>query len=173
MAIEDRPAAVKIPVHSIILRWQGTFDWDGLSKFIQSWLANKEYEFHEKAYKHKPTELGKEVELEWFVEKKITGYVINRIDIKMHLWDINEVEAEGKKLTHARMWINLSATLILDYEQRWGKNAFFSALRDFFHKHIIKKQINFVWAESLRLELNKLFEDIKAYLESMARGKIY
>ncbi len=173
MAIEKRPFAEEVPVSSIVLRWEGIFDFDGMYKYMQSWLANKEYEFHEAAYKHKPAELGKEIELEWFAEKKINGYAMNRIDVEMHLWDVNEVEVEGKKLTRARMWIKLSATLILDYEQKWGKNAFYSALRNFFHKHIIKKQIDFVWAESLRLELNKFLEDIKAYLESMARGKVY
>ncbi len=173
MSIEKRAFAKSIPINSIIMRWQGVFDYDGLYKFIQSWLANRHYEFHEKAYKRKPAELGEEVELSWFAEKKVTGYVMNRFDVEMHFWDLNDTEMDGKKMTEGRFWINMSAKLVLDYEQKWGKTRFYHDLREFFHKHIFKKQIEFKWGEDLRLELNKLFEDVKAYLEAMAKGKVY
>ncbi len=173
MAIEKRPFAATIPIPSIIFRWQGVFDFDGLYRYMQSWLSRREYEFHEAKYKHKPEQLGKEVEVEWFAERKLTGYIMNRIDTKWHLWDVNEKEVEGKKLTEARFWIELKAKLILDYEQKWGKSGFYSALRDFMHKHVIKKKIDLELTENLRLELNKFLEDIKTYLDAMAKGKVY
>jgi len=175
MGLEKRPFAEEKKISSIIISWSGVFDFDGLYTFIQTWLANREYEFHEKQYKQKPEaeKIGEHIELKWFGEKKITGYFMDRIDVHMHLWNIETVEAEGKKLTSARMWINLSSTLILDYEQKWGKSKFYSFLRDFVHNHVIKKEIDLKWGEDLRLELNKFLEDIKAYLGAMARGKVY
>ena len=109
----------------------------------QTWLAKRGYEFHESQYKHKPGELlgTREVEHRWFAEKKISGYLMNLVNISFHLWNVNEVEIKGKLWTQARMEMLIRPTLILDYEEKWGKNAFYAFLRDFFHKHIVKEKI--------------------------------
>jgi len=175
MTVESRNFAATIPISSIIFRWDGIFDFDGLYSFIQSWIANREYEFHEKSYKQKPEidKIGEHIELKWYGERKVTEYVMNRIDMHMHAWNVEKVELDGKILTKARLWIQINSTLILDWQEKWGRNSFFRYLRDFFNEYIVKKDIDLKWGEDLRLETNKFLEDIKAYMNSMARGKVY
>ena len=169
----NEPYAEKMMISNIKFRYEGLFDYDGLYLMMQRWLSKKGYNFYETKYKHKPMELGEESEIEWVAEKKVTGYYMHFIKIEFHLWDINDVEIKGKTWSQARMEINFTGTLILDYEGNWGKNAVLKFLRDFYHEYVIKEPIDHIWGEDMRLEILALAEDTKKFLSSYTTGKSF
>ena len=78
----------------------------------------------------------------------------------MRVFDFKEVEMlkEGKKvmMNTGRIAVELSGSMTLDFENRFGGNKFFQALQDFYHKHIIHRDIGDVWEDDLMLKIVNL-----------------
>ena len=162
----------------MIIRYRGLFDYDGLYNVMVQWFKQRGFWFHERTYKHKvPTALGAEQEIEWTAEKEITDYYKFEYNVKWHLWEITEVEVvkEGVKkvLTNARLEIKLDGTLSIDWEKRFGTSTFWTFVRDWYHKYIIRKEIETIWYDTFYYRLQRLHKVIKDFLDMEAKGYAY
>lgn len=163
---------------TMIVRYRGLFDYDGLYNVMVQWIKARGYWFHERAYKHKvPTALGAEQEIEWDAEKKITDYYKFTIGIKWHLWEITEVEVvkEGVKkvLTNARLEIKINGNLEIDWERRMGSSTFWTIVSDWYHKYIIRREIETIWYDTMYYRLQRLHKLVKDFLDMEAKGYAY
>ena len=162
----------------IILRYQGLFDWSGLYKSMVDWLKKYRFYFHEQTYKHKvPSPKGAEQELRWFAEVDVNDYIRFKMTIEIHLWDMTEVEVvkDGKKkvLTNARMEIVLLGDLILDWMNKFEKSKFTRALRDFYNKYIIRREIESFYGDMLYYRMWNFHSYIKKYLDLQTQWHEY
>jgi hypothetical protein len=166
--LEDQPP---------IIRYSGIFDFDKLYKNMVDWFKDKDYDFYEKNYKFKPVVHGKEIEIEWEAEKKVTEYYLFEIDVSFHFWDFQTVEViengKKKKLTKARMQIIIKGAYRLDYTGRWGNTPFNEWLRGFFHKYIIKRKIMFLMWNTLYYEVYKLHALVKDQIDAQTNYNAY
>jgi hypothetical protein len=160
--------------HTERLKYVGILDLDGLFKTMYQWYNDYGYEFHEKTVKHKvPGPLGADQEIEWTGWRKINGYVKFWVDVYFHLWQLKDVEVikEGKKvkLSRARMLIEFSGRVDLDYSNRFGGSRFLQALQDWYHKFVIKKEIDSIYTDQLYYRILKLYTVCKEYLDMEAK----
>lgn len=163
---------------TLIIRYKGLFDFNGLYNLMVQWMKARRFWFHEDTYKHKvPTALGAEQELLWKGNKKITEFYMQDIRIYIHLWDMTEVEVVQKgvtkKLTNARIEMIISGVVTIDYEKRWEESTFYMALLDFYRKYIAKEEIETGYTDQLYYRMYKLHAAIKEFLDMQAKGNEY
>lgn len=120
------------------VQYSGVFDWDALYKFIVSWYKDRNFELAEKGYKVKPG--GSEIEVTWEGSREETSYVRFKTITYVHIWDMHDVEIiDGgikKKMTKARLSIDFSGQVELDWQNQYEKTKFLQGLRKFFRRFI-------------------------------------
>jgi len=163
---------------TLIIRYKGVLDLDGLYRIIVQWLKARRFWFHESTYKHKvPSPFGAEEEITFRAERKCNNYYKDDIVVYFHIWDQQDVEVikEGKKqkLIKAKVEIRIQGTLGLDYQGRFEKTAFAQKLRNFMHKYIIKETIENIWADELYYRTLKLQALIKDYIDMQTKSHEY
>jgi len=130
------PGPKKIVVSTI--RYKGIFDYDGMYKMMRAWFSDREYDFWEKRYKHKRRSEGSELEINWEAWRDVTELLRNWIYVYFHLWDYEEVEVikdgKKKKMVKARMLIEFSWIIEVDYEDKWHDSKLKRALLKFLMK---------------------------------------
>lgn len=149
------------------IRFEGVFDWKELYGTIVGWFFDKKYDYYEKTNAKKSGTYGYKFEFEAHAEREESGYVRHDIDIHIvgyHMEDIDVLEnGEKKHKTKAGMFIiEITPTLVVDYQDAWDKNVK-KKMRDFFHKYIIKgyiyEQLDKVYYESYKLH-TKIKEEL-------------
>ena len=158
--------------------YTGIFDFDGLYRLMYQWFHGMGFYFEEGLYKHKvPTPAGAEQDIEWSGWRKITDYAKYWIRLYIKLYDMKEIivikDGQKKKLTKARMFIEFYPSVDLDYSERFKGNKFVLHLQDFYHKYIIKKNIQNIWEDSIWYYTLKLFTIVKEYLDFESKGNAY
>ena len=156
-----------VPIGTI--RFHGVVDLQGLWQTMRNWLTQHQYIFFEKAFKVKAYPEGLKKELEWTASKEIDEYYKYTINIFMVAFNIMDVEVvhggEKKKLTSCRLLIEINGVVELDPNERFKKTKLLQSLQDWYHKHVIKRDILFIHADGFYYHALKLHREIKEYLE--------
>ncbi len=170
---------VKIPLGKPVakIRYRGDYDWEALYKSIRSWIEDRGYEFFEGKYKHKEKALGAEIEITFSAVYDLNDYAEQWLKMYIKTWNYHEKDAvvggKKKKIAHGRMMIEFNGELWLDYQDRWESTAFLRKLRDFYHKFIIKKEIENIWGDRLYYEVLKLQGFVKKQLGMESGSDVY
>lgn len=159
------------------IRFRGVYDWEGLIRLIRGWFEAREYEFFERRYKHKSKAEGAELEINFEAQRDINDYAREVIKIYFHIWNAEEVEVvrddKKKKMWEARMLIDFSAYVELDYDEHWEHSRFLRHLRTFYHAFIIKQEIDNVWTDRLWYKVNNLQQECKRFLGMHSESDVY
>lgn len=164
-------------MYRVRVRFKGVFNLDGLYKKMVLWFKRRHFEFQERLYKDKPPEL----EIVWQARRRRTGYIMDIIDVHIHIFDMEPVEViergVRKQLTHARMTITLLPTIETGYadifgHQKWNSD-FHRRLMEFYNKYVLKRDLDLAYDDTLYYELYVLHAFIKDYLKMEARGNMY
>ncbi len=174
------PNNVTYALRTVITRYSGIFDFDGLQHVMVQWLKARRFWFHESTYKHMPgTEFGREEEIYWVAQRNVDSYVQYNIEIYFHLFDINMAEVihegEKKKLTKARMEIWFSGKVVFDYQGHWDKSKFHRILRGIYNKYILIPEgiLSSIYWDELYYRMLKLQDLTKDYLNMKTKGNEY
>ena len=159
-----------------IIRYSGLFDFDGLYSSIIDWCKNQGFMWHEMDYKHKvPGPEGAEQEWVWKMDKTVNDYIQFNYSLKVHMWDMQEVEVEinGKKktLTKGRIYMWIDGTMTDDWQKRFKGGKF----REWMGKMYSKAkdaELSGYWdtIQYRSLALNAL---IKKYFDMQAKYNMY
>lgn len=170
---------VKIPLGKPVskIRFRGDYEWEKLYNGIKSWIEGRGYEFFEGGFKHKEKTLGAEIEIKFRAVYDLNDYTQQWIFMFIKIWNYQEKEVvvDGKKKTiaHGRMFIDFSGEIWLDYQERWEATALLRKLRDFYHRYVIKHEIEDVWADRLYYEVLKLQTFVKKELDMESTSDVY
>jgi len=163
------------PTRSI--KYRGLFDFAGMYRFIQKWMKKRHYEFHETKYKQKPLVYFPEHEIKFWGEKKLTDYMMYRIDIFIHLYEAEkkEVEVDGKKkeMMDTRMIIEIDGDVITDYSEEFERTSFTKKIESFLNKRVLYQEILLKYLDPFDYELYDLETDIKKFLKMEVRETAY
>ncbi|MFH1848948.1 MAG: hypothetical protein ABH879_02060 [archaeon] len=158
----------------MILQYKGIFNFQKLYSMIAKWYQDRNYEFHETNYKMKPD--TEEMELYWQGWRDDTDYIRVTVDLYMHVWDLQDIEAikNGKKLkmAKARFRVFFRGRIDTDAEGRWGGTPFFEALRDFYDKYIFKKRLD-MYINKIENETHGFVEMFKKELGMEAKSDVF
>ena len=153
------------------IRHKGIWDMQDLYESIADWFRRRKYKFHERVYKHKhPSPFGVERQYIWEAERKETDYIQFKYNVYIHTYDAHDVEAvmaDGSKkmFTKGRIWVEIKANIVSDWEKRWKEKSFYSRLRDFYNKYVIMKNFTQGWSPKIRYEMYELQAMVKKRLK--------
>ena len=168
----------EVGLGTLFIRYKGVFDWEGLYNVMRNWFKEREYDFLERRYKHKMRPGGlAEIEINWEAWRDATEYVRNWIKVYFHIWDYKEVDViknnKKMKLAKGRMYITITPSLELDYENRWEGSFFKRKLRDFYNRFLYRVEIESIWSDKLWYNCNKLHQLTKRYLGMEAESEVF
>ncbi|MFH1054101.1 MAG: hypothetical protein V1740_06805 [Candidatus Woesearchaeota archaeon] len=151
----------KFPLPIARIKYRGLFDYKELTNNMRRWFIDSNYEFNEGTYKHKvPSPAGYEQELKWKAERKVTGYVLYRIKVYFHIWDIKEVDvvkdSKKKKMWDARVLIEMDGEVELDWNNYFEKGKFLEGIREWINKYLLFTKIQGGWTDELYYHIYKL-----------------
>ncbi|MBU0614870.1 MAG: hypothetical protein KJ601_02155 [Nanoarchaeota archaeon] len=144
------------------VRYKGVWDMQDLYESMVDWFMRKKFKFYEKIYKHKhPSPFGIERQYTWEAIRKENDYVQTKYGIYMHLYDAADVDVvlpsgDKKTYTKGRIWIELKVGIVSDYEGRFSEKQFYSHLKDFYNKYVIRKNFTEGWGPKNRYEMYEL-----------------
>ena len=149
------------------IRYTGIWDMQDLYESIADWFMRRKYKFHERVYKHKnPSPFGVERQYVWEATRKETDYLQMKYDVYIHTYDAHDIEvvmADGSKktFTKGRLWMEIKVGIITDFEKRWSEKLFYTHLKSFYNKYIIKKSFTQGWGPKNRYEMYELHAMVK------------
>ena len=153
------------------IRYKGIWDMQDMYETIADWFRKRKYKFHERVYKHKhPSPYGVERQYVWEAQRNESEYIQVHYNLFVHTYDAHDIEVvkpDGTKkiFTKGRIWIELKAKLNTDWEKRWTEKSFYSSLKNFYNKYIIRKNFMQGWMPKMRYELYELQAMLKARLK--------
>lgn len=149
------------------VKWRGLFNYSELLQAIKSWFKSYDYHFEEPTHKWKTGD-GYEAEIKFKGNRKVNEYVKYYLEVFLRTWDMKEVEVvkDGQKfkMYDGKVAIEISGKVEFDWQKRFGGNKFLQHLQDFFHKFIIRQDINEKWEDELLFKMMNLTKVIKEKL---------
>ena len=81
------------------IKQASVFEFKEFYRFLYTWLSDNEYDVTEKVYSEKITPSGKEIEIEWEADRKISDYFKFVIKVTWRILGMVDVEVQkdGKK----------------------------------------------------------------------------
>lgn len=148
------------PAKGLLVKYRGEFNLDRLYKECKAWFNAKKYEFTEKEHTEKERPQGNELNIRFISEREVDDYVKFYIETYFFILEINRKGG----ITNANVKINIQAWVMLDYKNKWQKNAFSKFLFFLYNNYIIKKRIIDVYEDKLFGEMTEYHNLIKSYL---------
>jgi hypothetical protein len=153
--------------------YEGVFDLGELYKHAYTWFTWRKLDVSEKKYKEKMKATGKEIEIEWQVNRDIDEYSKFSHDIKWRMRDINDVEVQKDsakvKMQKGEITIEVTSSLITDRQDIWAAKPHFTFLKAFYEKYLYKGSI-----DRMKKELWKqgwdFYNEMKAFLNLYKYG---
>ena len=152
------------------IKYKGIWDMQDLYESIADWFKKRKYKFHERVYKHKkPSPFGVERQYTWESTRNENEYIQFLYNTFLHTYDAHDIEVvkpDGSKkiYTKGRIWIEIQAKVITDWEGRWKEKSFYVSLKNFYNKYVIRKNFTQGWLPKLRYEMYELQAMVKADL---------
>ena len=159
---------------AVNVRFTGVWDMQDLYESLADWFRRRKYHLNERIYKHKhPSPYGVERQYCWEATKKETDYIQVRYYFYIHTYDAHDIEVEmpdgaKKVFTKGRLWMHVRFSTISDYEGRWNQRLFYSHLKDFYNKYVIRKSFTEGWNPRRRYEMYELQAMMKKRLKMEA-----
>jgi len=150
------------------IKYNGIFNFGEFYKFCYDWLMEETgLDFiAEEKYSEKLEGNGKNVDIEWAGQKKLTDFFKFKFKIKFKIIKLEKIEINqgGVKTSTNKGTIEISikGILVRDYQGKFEKNAFQIFLRTAYEKWIIPSRIDAMEG--------KLFGDCDEFL---AQGKAF
>lgn len=152
-------------------RYKGVWDMQDLYEAMVDWFRRRKYKFREHIYKHKhPSPFGVERQYVWEAFRNETDYIQVKYHIYIHTYDAHDIElimpdSSKKVFTKGRIWIEVKVSFISDYEKRWSERLFYSHLKDFYNKYVIRKSFTEGWGPKNRYEMYNFTAMVKERLK--------
>ncbi len=160
----------------ITLRYNGVFDFNGFYVAVTDWAKNYGYMWHEVDYKHKvPSAEGAEQELKWQLTKKVTEFIQYGILFTIHMWEVKDVQVEGRKepLMKARLYIIIEGTITYDWQKRYGGSKFAKMLGSWLMRLPHMNPIETKYFDQLYYRIWNLHAVIKKYFDMQSDKHAY
>lgn len=149
------------------VKHDGVFILKELYRFMKIWFEDYHYRVSEKKYSEKIKPEGKEIEIEWICKRKLSDYFRFKIDFKIRVTKLREVEVmeDGVKIKKAKgeVTITIKGYLERDYENRWETSPISKFARGVYDRYIIKARIE-GYEDDLRYEMDEIVAQVKSFL---------
>jgi hypothetical protein len=151
----------------------GIADFKEYYEYAYDWLIGEDYRIIEDKYKEVHRGEGKDMEILWKADKKITDYFKISLELKWKVLGMVDVEVEmdGKKRKMQKMAeckITLKGILEKDYSGKWGVKGSQKFLKELYNKYIIPQRTEEMEGKTREI-VQKFKEEMKAYLDLIGK----
>ena len=150
---------------SLVIRQTAPINLKELHKSVYHWSQENNYFFIEKNFTEKIKSHGKEIEIAWDLNRKVTPFV--RFNITVAIWahSMNPVKKEGAEaeLLQGYFEIIFDSNIEMDWQNRWESSPFHKFLRRVYI-YYMKKQHFLNYAGKCWEETYSLHALIKSHL---------
>lgn len=150
------------------IKHSGFFIFKEAYNFLHNWLDEYEYSVEENEYSEKIKPEGKEIEVEWTAERRISDYFKFSLKIIFRLFGITKQELKGIKFDKGDIEINITGFIEKDYESVWEGHPFFKFLRDVYDRYIIRSRIE-DYEDRITEEVDEALSQMKTFLALEAK----
>lgn len=168
------------PLPVMFVMYKGLYDFDKLYKAIEDWFNAYMYEYHEDVFKNKEDNIGDELEIKLYGDKKIDEYAKYRIDVHILNSDAEYVEKEIngkiKMLIRGRIRIQIKPLCEFDYQKQYEGSEALKNLggeEGFMSKHVMDQDISFKYIDDMYYHAYTLQALIKDVLNMDTAGNNY
>ena len=165
--------AIHIDLYKSKVKYVGIFGFKDFYEFCYNWLMTdlEPNEFDEKVYFEKSVGDGKNIDIEWVLEKNLGSYF--KYVIKIHFQTIMmkkvEINRDGRKIktNDGEISVEASGTLVHDRESRF-EDGIWRAWRTIYEKWIIAERIDALEAKTIG-DIDTFLSQAKAFLDLESR----
>ena len=152
---------------SVVIRQESPIDLRTLHKSLYQWARENNYFFNEKNFTEKVKSHGKEFEIAWSFERKVTSFI--RFNINMSIWahGMNPVKSEDRELLQGHAEFVFDSNLEMDWQNRWESSPIHRFLR-YAYIHYLKKQYFLNYAGECWQETYSLHALVKTHLNQLS-----
>lgn len=152
---------------SVVIRQEAPIDFKVLHKSLFQWAKENNYFFNEKNFTEKAKSHGKEYEIAWTFERKVTEFI--RFNINMSIWahGMNPVKKDGREFLQGQVEIVFDSYLEMDWQNRWESSPFLKVLRKIYI-YYLKKQYFLNYAGKCWQETYDLHAVVKSHLNQFS-----
>jgi len=160
----------KETVFSSKMKYTGIVSFKDFYKFCYDWLIEetKMDSVKEEKYSEKITVKGKDIDVEWQGERKVTDYFKFQIEVKFRVLGLTDVEVTQQgikiKTNQGIVEMKVKGILIRDYEGKFETTAFKKFLRSIYEKWVIPSRV-IQFEEKLITDSDEFLNQAKAYLD--------
>ncbi|GAI16747.1 unnamed protein product [marine sediment metagenome] len=160
----------KDTVFSSKMKYTGIVSFKDFYKFCYDWLKDetKLTFVKEEKYSEKITAKGKDIDVTWKGERKVTDYFKFQIEVKFRVVGLTDVEVTQQgikiKTNQGIVEIKVKGILIRDYEGKFETTAFMKFLRSIYEKWVIPSRV-IQFEEKLISASDEFLNQAKAYLD--------
>ena len=145
----------------------GIFNFKDLYKFSYDFLVDKEYDVLELEYSEKVGADGKEIEVKWALEKKVSDYHKYLGKVKFTCRGLTDVEAESngkkRKMNKGEVKVAVSAEIERDYDNKWDKSNHFKFMRGIYDKFLMLSRYKEL-KDKLGADMDEFLSQVKSFL---------
>lgn len=145
----------------------GIFDFKETYGFAYKWLIDENFDVTEKKYSEKVKAEGKEIEIQWTFERKISDYFKFSGTADWRILGMNTVEVSKNgiklKMNQGQVEIKVKGILERDYENKWEGRAIRKFMRGIYDKYIVKQRIE-QYEGKLFAEMDEFTSQMKSFL---------
>ncbi len=157
----------KEKVYESEIEQDGIFDFKKLYNFAYDFLKSKGFDVIETSYSEKVGGEGKEIEVKWEIEKKVTDYIKYIGKVKMTLKNLKsvEVQKDGKKENSNKgsIKVAVSGEVETDYGGKWDSTPTLQFMRGIYDKFVIKKRVGEL-TDAYAGDLDDFIGQLKSFL---------
>lgn len=152
---------------SVVIRQESPINLKELHKSLYKWAKENNYLFNERNFTEKVKSHGKEFEIGWLFQRKVTEFI--RFNINMAIWayGMNPVKKDDQELLQGHVEIVFDSILEMDWQNRWESSKLRRFLRSIYIFYL-KKQYFLNYAGKCWQETYDLHALVKAHLNQMS-----
>ncbi len=149
----------------LIIKNSGFFDVPAIYRVAKEVAESAGYGFVEAVHKSKGEKYGQLYEFEFGMENRFDYFAKNNIKVEFFFDSLKKVKSGSKTLEVGNARVKITVRLILDYQNAWGKTAFFRFLFSLYQNYIAKKMIVDRYIVPSIIFTEKLYKAIKDQME--------
>jgi len=151
------------------MKKRGNFTFKDYYQFCFDWITEEmDMDLAEKKYSEKIKETGKEIEVIWECEKKLTDYFRFDMEVRFEIKTMKTIEVvkDGKKITtnNGEIKTKVKGTLVRDYQSKFERTAFVKFSRSVYEKWVIRSRVE-QFEEKIFVDCDEFLSQAKAWLD--------
>ena len=148
---------------TLVIRQNAAIDLRALHKALSSWGEENNYYSFEKTMQEKAKSHGKEIDIEWAYQKKVTEFIRFKISVAMWARGMNSTK-DGK--IKGDVEVVIESQMEMDWQNRWDTTPLHRALRKLYI-YYIKKNYFLNYAGKCWEETYSLHATVKTHLNQL------